>query len=323
MLMAACSTSLKIEEPQPPLLQGVVPPEISDARDDEPFNLLDRSTAVFYRLQDFAGAGALASRPVSLYVNGVYEGSLEGDALTTTVLCPGTHHFGLQTGAAKGVWNSKVNKSFDFQMAPGIKQYFRVTLKPDGSTDILKMPVDLNDAELRRITRKTSASSRLNTAECAAIQSASAPSYVTEGASAQPVIPRGASLVSKYSLKASGLFVYKKTSVSDITTNVEFERMLGEIAKTKDQFDRVEVFAYADPVGGAAYNLKLSEARAKSVAQALQNAGVVPEKIRFTGRGQANLLVADCAEKTQNKADLNACNEPNRRIEVLVIGATQ
>ncbi|MEI6161946.1 MAG: OmpA family protein [Roseococcus sp.] len=48
---------------------------------------------------------------------------------------------------------------------------------------------------------------------------------------------------------------------------------------------RVNVFGYAGPVGGAAFNRTLSEARARHVAELLRQFGVPAERVFILGRG--------------------------------------
>jgi len=49
---------------------------------------------------------------------------------------------------------------------------------------------------------------------------------------------------------------------------------------------RVNVFGYAGPVGGAAFNRALSEARARHVAELLRQSGVPADRVFILGRGE-------------------------------------
>lgn len=49
---------------------------------------------------------------------------------------------------------------------------------------------------------------------------------------------------------------------------------------------RVNVFGYAGPVGGQAFNRTLSEARARHVAELLREAGVPADRVFVLGRGE-------------------------------------
>lgn len=61
-----------------------------------------------------------------------------------------------------------------------------------------------------------------------------------------------------------------------------------EAAETAGRFGdaRVNVFGYAGPVGGAAFNRQLSDARAQVVRSELQRNGVASERIFVVPRGQ-------------------------------------
>jgi outer membrane protein OmpA-like peptidoglycan-associated protein len=55
---------------------------------------------------------------------------------------------------------------------------------------------------------------------------------------------------------------------------------------------RVNVFGYAGPVGGAAFNRTLSEARARHVAELLRQFGVPADRVFILGRGEVPFAMA-------------------------------
>lgn len=75
----------------------------------------------------------------------------------------------------------------------------------------------------------------------------------------------------------------------------------------------VVISGYADRLGSAKYNQKLSERRANAVKDYLVSKGVASSRLKAEGRGQANPVV-ECHDK--KRADLIKCLEPNRRVEV-------
>ena len=75
----------------------------------------------------------------------------------------------------------------------------------------------------------------------------------------------------------------------------------------------VVISGYADRLGSAKYNQKLSERRANAVKDYLVGKGVAANRLKAEGRGQANPVV-ECHDK--KRADLIKCLEPNRRVEV-------
>jgi OOP family OmpA-OmpF porin len=75
----------------------------------------------------------------------------------------------------------------------------------------------------------------------------------------------------------------------------------------------VDVVGYADRLGSAKYNLKLSKRRADAMRDYLSSKGVDATRMKAYGKGSANPVVT-CNNK--KRADLIKCLEPNRRVEV-------
>jgi OOP family OmpA-OmpF porin len=75
----------------------------------------------------------------------------------------------------------------------------------------------------------------------------------------------------------------------------------------------VVITGYTDRLGSDKYNQKLSERRATAVKDYLVGKGVAANRLKAEGKGKANPVV-QCNNK--KRADLIACLEPNRRVEV-------
>jgi OOP family OmpA-OmpF porin len=82
------------------------------------------------------------------------------------------------------------------------------------------------------------------------------------------------------------------------------------------EYDRLEIFGYADRIGAVDYNRRLSELRAYAVAQYLIHRGVPEYKIRYEGRGDKNPITQ--ADECQGLAreDLITCLQKDRRVEI-------
>ena len=77
----------------------------------------------------------------------------------------------------------------------------------------------------------------------------------------------------------------------------------------------VVIDGHADQEGSPAYNLPLSEKRAKAVADILVSQGIAPEKIKIVGRGQEVPAVINGKVVDGSRED----RWPNRRAQVHVI----
>ena len=81
----------------------------------------------------------------------------------------------------------------------------------------------------------------------------------------------------------------------------------------------VAITGYTDRLGNAAYNQRLSLARAQTVRDYLVQTGGIPaSRIRVAGRGEAN-PVSSCASGLSRSA-LISCLQPDRRVEVSIGG---
>ncbi|AIW19606.1 OmpA family protein [Vibrio coralliilyticus] len=91
----------------------------------------------------------------------------------------------------------------------------------------------------------------------------------------------------------------------------ESKAMLAELVAFMTEFPQstVEVVGYTDSSGAASYNQKLSERRAQSVADALEEQGIDASRISARGEGENNPIASN--ETQQGR-------EQNRRVEIMV-----
>ena len=132
----------------------------------------------------------------------------------------------------------------------------------------------------------------------------------------QQVVP-----VDRTSLRADALFAFKSTTLTkqgralldDLIAKIPPSRPIGGVAVV-GYTDRIDVFH------NPRNNQRLSEGRAKVVADYLGHHGVDGSKITSYGRAAANPEV-DCPDSDyKTRAKLYACLAPNRRVEVVVTG---
>lgn len=68
---------------------------------------------------------------------------------------------------------------------------------------------------------------------------------------------------------------------------------------------KVDVKGYTDAIGPADYNLKLSERRARSVAEFLLENGLVGERVNIIGIGESNPRVADVYDPANRRVEIH------------------
>ena len=137
-----------------------------------------------------------------------------------------------------------------------------------------------------------------------------APAPVTPVAPLPPATPAVQPRFERYTLSATDLFAFNSAELQMP------QPKLDEIATALNrnrEVTNVAITGYADRIGSNQYNLKLSERRAASVKDYLVNKGVDSSRLKTEGKGEANPVVV-CTNK--KRADLIACLQPNRRVEV-------
>ncbi len=123
----------------------------------------------------------------------------------------------------------------------------------------------------------------------------------------------------RVSFSADSLFGFDESAVRPEGRS-ELDRIGRELADT--QFDVVTVEGHTDRLGSRAYNEKLSLKRAEAVkAYLVTSGGLNPAKVSAVGMGASNPVTkpGDCKGSTR-KAELIACLQPDRRVEVEVAG---
>ncbi|SOZ64439.1 OmpA/MotB:SmpA/OmlA [Cupriavidus taiwanensis] len=134
-----------------------------------------------------------------------------------------------------------------------------------------------------------------------------------------PVVATAPAVIEKTTmLGADALFAFDRAGPNDLVPEGrrQVEALGRELAGMK-RLDRVQVFAYTDRLGSAAYNQRLSQQRADTVKGLLVTQGVDARVISALGRGASN-SVTQCG--AMPKARLVECLAPDRRVEIRTAG---
>lgn len=121
----------------------------------------------------------------------------------------------------------------------------------------------------------------------------------------------------KVTLAADALFDFDKAVLRP-----EGKAKLDEVAtKIKDiKLEVIIAVGHADRFGSVKYNQKLSERRAESVKAYLVSKGIEPNRVYTEGKGKSQPVTKPDQCKGPKSKKVIACLQPDRRVEIEVIG---
>ena len=141
---------------------------------------------------------------------------------------------------------------------------------------------------------------------------------------AAPVVAEAAPVVveKNFALNSDVLFAFGKAELK--AEGVEaLDGLYKQIVEFQPKDGSAIVIGYSDRIGSEAYNQKLSEARARTVADFLVSKGLATSKIAIEGRGEADPVTGTQCDGVKGKNELITCLAPDRRVEVRVSGVQE
>ena len=150
------------------------------------------------------------------------------------------------------------------------------------------------------------------------------PKEVCEGKAAAAAAPAAAAAApavkpagEKITVAADALFDFNKS-----TLRPEGKAKIDEVAAKADQLNLEVVIAvgHADRIGGAAYNQKLSEKRAAAVKDYMVSKGIPANRVYTEGKGSKQPVTKPDQCKGPKSAKVIACLQPDRRVDIEIIG---
>lgn len=133
-------------------------------------------------------------------------------------------------------------------------------------------------------------------------------------ATPEPAAPR---VIARVSLDADALFDFDKSTLRP-AGQVALDDFLGKMKGIHAEM--ITAFGYTDRIGTDAYNQVLSEQRVGAVRTYLEGKGVGPNNMHSEGRGNTQPITKPGECDGRVSVDVIACLQPDRRVEVEVMG---
>jgi OmpA-OmpF porin, OOP family len=151
-----------------------------------------------------------------------------------------------------------------------------------------------------------------------------APPPVAAAAPAPAVVEPPRPVIQKLTLSTDVLFDFGKAELKD-SGKSRLDQLASEI-KDAD-VDEIVAVGHADRIASEDYNQKLSEARAQAVKDYLAQQGAKSNVISAQGKGESQPVTGDDCKKLGAERGSNqklvACLQPDRRVEIEVLGSRQ
>ncbi|HHQ4609569.1 TPA: porin OmpA [Aeromonas veronii] len=125
----------------------------------------------------------------------------------------------------------------------------------------------------------------------------------------------------QFTLSSDVLFDFNKATLKPEASQA-LDSLYSQIEEARPKDGVATVIGHTDRIGSDAYNQKLSEQRAQTVANYLIGKGIPAAKINVEGRGKSSPVTGDsCVSKS--KRELIVCLAPDRRVDVKVEGVSE
>jgi len=262
-----------------------------------------QSRIVLYRPSD-TRAGA-----TSIFVDDRYHASLVPGAWSQLCYRTGAAELATrQMQAASSPARDRYDAISAITLAPGAVQYLRVDTS--GRYPVLR-PVASAQAQ-QEIAGTREQLHTVSRAGLACMDSA-APAPMIAPAPAPAPAPA-------YTLAADTLFAFDRSNRAAMTEagTRAIDMLLARLSQDYSRIERVHLVGHADPLGSAQRNERLAIERALTVREHILRTGNVAAPITVEGRGSREPVVSGCGNAATPQAI--ACNRPNRRVTVEVIG---
>ena len=313
--VCALGSSLALQA-QPTTEPASATPQVI-AKFGDKFQIEQRAPSQQARLFVYRQANAMRTAPVNIYLEGRFHTALQSGGYTEFCAAPGRLTIQSVYDDAQAMHLGKEAPGQPWLLKAGEILRLRVNEGGTAAMSLLEVAPEparkelaLTAAQIHVLSRAPAAVACDAPAPRPAIAAAPAP---VVAAAPKPPVPRA------YALQADALFEFGKTELK-VTGYNAIEALAQRLQRDYSQVDRIRVVGHSDPIGTPQRNQALSLARAETVAHQLRDRGVKPMNgYKEEGQGEKLLVKTDCPKKVTPASKL--CNEPNRRVEIIVYGA--
>jgi OmpA-OmpF porin, OOP family len=121
----------------------------------------------------------------------------------------------------------------------------------------------------------------------------------------------------KITVAADALFDFNK-AVLRPEGKAKLDELVSKAAAIK--LEVILAVGHTDRIGGDAYNQKLSEKRAAAVKEYLVAKGIEANRVYTEGKGKTQPVTGDTCKGNAKTKALISCLQPDRRVDIEVIG---
>lgn len=259
---------------------------------------MDQSRVIFYRPINSGSNGVNANNAASVFVEKMYHASLIPGGYSSLCFRPGATELGLREVKVGSAPKDGQENILIAELAAGKTQYVRVGNSNPRRWVLESVSDEVANRELPSTKLEVQTISRvIGAQECQFSQ--------------------------RLQLEGDTLFKFDQSNQAGLTGagTAALDQLIQKLNSDYKTISAISVTGYADPLGKAARNEKLSVERAKTVLAYLQGKGVNAPQMLSQGRGSQDLVISDCGKVANQKSI--ACNQPNRRVVIDVTGKTK
>lgn len=259
----------------------------------------DQSRILVYRPE-----AGLLSGATSVFVNGQYHTSLVPGAYSHLCYAPGDLEVGARQMKAGSQPKDLMDSITALSLRPAQTHYLRV-VEQDGRPVLQPVAETVALGQLQGLRLQVHTVSRVTRAQ--ACSDLVAPAVVAVPAR-------------QVALAADALFAFGQADADSMLLDgrQSLDRLIERLRNEYLQIERIHITGHADPLGSAPVNERLSQQRAATVREYLLVQGLSAARITSEGKGALETVVNHCGSRAT--ASAIACNQPNRRVTIDVVG---